>query len=1749
MAWETTWRVLDRLAPPRRHRPAGHPRRVPRHVRRRAGHHPGPPGQGRRRRPRQHAGRRGRHRRRRRRRPRRRRRARPAGPGRRPADRRPRAGGSPAWRAPTSGRRPSTASSSPPSRRRRRSLVTVPRGDLRATATRHESRWVADLVAAGSPFGPPTRRVVDSHAHGLAAHRVPGLGRRAPPPRAVDRRPRRRGRPRRRRSPATTTCCDGRSSCATPGPATASPSSTATCPAGRRSPSTGPSRRPASRPGPRCPHAYFVQLRARRPPDRRARVDRVAERRSTGGRRIHDAIDRLQTRRARRRPPRPGPDGLDRRARRGPAAGRRRRSATSSHDAGRTGRARVLGQRPRRSCWPSSTAGSAFDARHVGRSHASACRSGDFGKDQRRRAGAARRTDDRVLRADRPRRRAARRHARRHRPQDGQAQRPGEAVGRRPDARRHALPAARSTPPRPARCSAGPTPRCAAEYTFFRPTFTRVVAAVRRRRVAAGSATTSPPSSPASRPACSRLIPEPPTYQHYVSCWFCEPDGLGTAGPWAEWERKRPRPVAGPVGARAARRRRPIRGQRRTPMTEQLTLLAGRRAHRRRRAAAARPGGPRAHPRRHAPRRCSSRPAPGPARRRRSSGASSRSSTRACRSSAIAAITFTEKAAAELRHRLRERLAEPATDERRAGAALDALDHAPIGTLHAFARRHPVRVPRRGRPAARASPCSTSWRASSPSTSAGRTSSTSCSTTPTARSRPGLPAAELVQLVQLGARSAARAGLRRVDRGLPGQLGPRRPPRRPRAAAASRPVRPTSLDAARRARRHARRRPTTRQADVLAAIVAGRRRAIARDGDLGTMLAGLDEHQEAHRQGAPQRATRRTGRRHGGAEALDALRGRGGRRWPTLVDEHLSRVAASTAGSSSAPSPGASCSTAPRERAAAGTLEFHDLLVLARRLLADRRRRPPAPARALPPGAARRVPGHRPDPAGDRRAAHRRRPTGSRPTPATLRPRARPAVRRRRPEAVDLPLPAGRHRRLPRRRRPDRRRARGAVGQLPLHRRRHRLGQRRVRRRHPARAGRAAGVRPARRLPARAAATTARCTCSAPTSTTTTTSTPRSCASARPQSVAAAVATALREGWPVGDGDGGLRPCRPGDIAVLLPARTSLPMLEPALAAPRRALPGREQLRRLRRPGDPRPHAGAAGRRRPDRRAGPRRRPALAAVRLQRRRAATTGARAAGAGARTPRRPTALADHPVGRGHRPRRARSPATSAGRRRPSCSTASSRSGACSRPRWPAPTPATCGGGCATSSTRPGRGPTPAGAACGATCAGPRYQAAEGRASDTILPEQRPRRRAGDDRARGQGPGVPDHDRQRADHRGPAARRRCRSSGPAGTWALAEKDSALFEAFKPLDEQMGDAERRRLLYVACTRAVDHLVVSLHRKPRERPPRARPRPPAPPCSPTGGAIGHGAATLDRRGRAARRRRRRRRSSCRGPTPWPGTPSGPGPSAAASVRSTTSATRLAVALGDHDADAGDRPAAGRRPTTPSRPTPAWPRTPSTSTCRRGSGAATARRSGAPSTPCSRTPTCATGDDIDRLAAAQCAAEGIFGLEDRGRRPVPLGARRADRRRRRRRRRALAGAVRRRRARRARCSRATSTCSCARRPAWSSSTTRPTSGGRAPTRPPASPATATSWRPTAWPSGACSTSRSPAACSCAAGPTARPRRSSSSGGPRPLAEVAASGAARSVVTDVAVGCGVAARTSRGSRGRAARPSRRPCRGR
>jgi ATP-dependent helicase/nuclease subunit A len=111
--------------------------------------------------------------------------------------------------------------------------------------------------------------------------------------------------------------------------------------------------------------------------------------------------------------------------------------------------------------------------------------------------------------------------------------------------------------------------------------------------------------------------------------------------------------------------------------------------------------------------------------------------------------------------------------------------------------------------------------------------------------------------------------------------------------------------------------------------------------------------------------------------------------------------------------------------------------------------------------------------------------------------------------------------------------------------------------------------------------------------------------------------------------------------------------------------------------------------------------------------------------------------------------------------------------------------------------------------------RLQALDGRSADTILPEH-------------------DHDAVRVMtvHAAKGLEfpitivsglttepRPSRSAGvvwPDGTWTLSGKHGdEVYDRFVPLDEQMGDAERRRLLYVACTRAVDHLVVSLHRPP----------------------------------------------------------------------------------------------------------------------------------------------------------------------------------------------------------------------------------------------------------------------------------------------------------------------------------------------
>ena len=357
---------------------------------------------------------------------------------------------------------------------------------------------------------------------------------------------------------------------------------------------------------------------------------------------------------------------------------------------------------------------------------------------------------------------------------------------------------------------------------------------------------------------------------------------------------------------------------------------------------------------------------------------------------------------------------------------------------------------------------------------------------------------------------------------------------------------------------------------------------------------------------------------------------------------------------------------------------------------------PPHPAPPLPAGAARRVPGHRPDPARPRDppdgCARRRGRSRHRP-PAPTAPG--PALRRGRPEAVDLPLQAGRHRDLPAGRRCPGGRADRALGQLPIQRSRHRLGQRSVLRGDLAAARRTAGVRPTPHLPRRAAG-------------------PRHGDRARRRrprrlrgrrdaqvlrereaaDVANAVATALSEGWLVGDGDGGLRRCRADDIAVLLPARTSLPMLEAALselAVPYRAENSsvvyvapeiRHLLLALRAAADPTDELALVAALRS---------PLYGCSDVDLYEWRTAGGRwspFAGPAAE----PTAWTTiRWARRSHTS--ARSPAGSAAPARRNCSTRSSTNDGCSRPLSPARMPATSGGGCGSWSTRRGHGPTPA------------------------------------------------------------------------------------------------------------------------------------------------------------------------------------------------------------------------------------------------------------------------------------------------------------------------------------------------------------------------------------------------------------------------------------------------------------------------
>ena len=84
-----------------------------------------------------------------------------------------------------------------------------------------------------------------------------------------------------------------------------------------------------------------------------------------------------------------------------------------------------------------------------------------------------------------------------------------------------------------------------AAYTFFRPSFGRVPLVIDdavSQRVADELARVVDGIEAGLFPARA----ERPGWRMFPGCWYCEPDGLGTATRWAEWERKRHDPLLAP---------------------------------------------------------------------------------------------------------------------------------------------------------------------------------------------------------------------------------------------------------------------------------------------------------------------------------------------------------------------------------------------------------------------------------------------------------------------------------------------------------------------------------------------------------------------------------------------------------------------------------------------------------------------------------------------------------------------------------------------------------------------------------------------------------------------------------------------------------------------------------------------------------------------------------------------------------------------------------------------------------------------------------------------------------------------------------------------------------------------------------------------------------------------------------------------------------------------------------------------------
>ena len=915
----------------------------------------------------------------------------------------------------------------------------------------------------------------------------------------------------------------------------------------------------------------------------------------------------------------------------------------------------------------------------------------------------------------------------------------------------------------------------------------------------------------------------------------------------------------------------------------------------------------------------------------------------------IAAITFSEKAAAELRHRLRAELDQPDDGPLR-HAALEGLDHAPIGTLHAFARRILFEFPvEAGLPPG----FDVLDELESQLALDERWEDLLDELLDDAERQPvpGLTAAELVQLLGWGS-FRGTASLRQIvedfqsNWDLVEQRVALTAPTRPGgcrhifdrlAALVATPVPPD---------------------DTQAALMTGVGDGVRSCGDdVGSLLNGLEDVKRCLAKAARQ-GDRGKWSRYGGQEALEAHRAEA-EAIKVLIDGYFDewrRYRQAVVGAIA----GRFVLDGAAERSAAGTLEFHDLLVLARRLLAtqpdvrarlhDRYRRllldefqdtdpiqleiairltaPPAGQAVDGVAGLRPVPGRLfvvGDPkqsiyrfrradiamylaaAGQVGAEREVLSANFRSTDAVIdwvngvfgtviqpEPGVQPAY-----GALDACRPEPR--------------GHGTV---------HILGSA------------AHDDVAAEELRWREA-----------------------------ESVGVAVVTALRDQWLVGDGEGGLRPCRPDDIAVLLPARTSLPMLEATLS--RLTIPYRAENSSVVYVTPEIRHLMLALRAAAD--------PTDALALVAALRSPLYGCsdvelydwkQAGGSWRTSARPPDSMADHPVAVAIA--HVASIAADIGR-----STPAELLDRIVVERRVLET--ALGGSDARDVWRRVRYVVDQARAW--TDAGGRgvrrylrwaaYQAAEGRASDTILPER-------------------DHDAVRlmTVHAakglefpitivsGLTTKPRGESAlsvlWPGDSWMLAERDNDDFQAYQPLDEQMGDAERRRLLYVACTRAVDHLVVSVHRKAENV---AGEHGTAKATSATvlaeGGGLGHGARQLegvvDPLAPAAGDELE---------LPWADHVEWDAERAraiaVASVRSATSATGLATAIAS-----AEPPDEGLQKDAVDLDLPPW---------QRGRyGTAVGRAVHA----VLQDADLGDGADIDELAAAQCAAEGIFGLEER----------------------------------------------------------------------------------------------------------------------------------------------------------------------